>query len=135
MSPKRGAKTAANDRIAAQLSPHEHVPIASVAPEDAKIDATVVAESLTDPPPEKVIIPPLWNGWYSSCCQVLCYVGDGGTLVGKCALCGIGHPGRKNVMLNPEQVAELKAIPCLAYDALTGTVSQYRPGGLPHSYP
>jgi hypothetical protein len=135
VSPKRGAKTAANDRIAAQLSPHERVPIASVAPEDAKIDATVIAESLTDPPPEKVIIPPLWNAWYSSCCQVLCYVGDGGTLVGKCALCGNGRPGRKNVMLNPEQVAELKAIPCLAYGALTGTVSHHRSGGLPHSYP
>ena len=93
VSPKRGAKTAANDRIAAQLSPHERVPVASVAPEDAEIDATVVAESLTDPPPEKLIIPPLWNAWYSSCCQVLCYVGDGGALVGKCALCGNGHPG------------------------------------------
>ena len=135
VSPKRGAKTAANDRITAQLSPHERVPIASVASEDAEIDATVVAVSSTDPPPEKLNIPPLWNAWYSSCCQVLRYYGDGGALVGRCALCGNGRPGRKDVMLDPEQMAELKAVPCLVYDALTGTVARHSSGGLPHSFP
>ena len=42
-SPKRSAKTVANDRIAAQLSPHDGVPVASVAPHGAEINATVVA--------------------------------------------------------------------------------------------
>jgi hypothetical protein len=140
-SPKCGAKTVANDWIAAQLLPHEYVPIATVAPQDAKINATVVApcagaaKSFTDLPPKKLSIPPVWNAWYSSCCQVLCYVGDGGALVGKCALCRSVCPGRKDVMLNPEQVAELKVIPCLAYDALTGIVSHPPSGGLPHFYP
>ena len=142
VSPKRGVKTAANDRIAAQLSPHERVPVASVARRGDEIDATVVAlcagaaESTTaDLPPKNLDIPPLWNAWYSTCCHALCYVGDGGALLGKCAICGSGRPGRKDIMLDPEQVAELKATPCLSYDSLTGMVSRPPSGGHPPSYP
>ena len=137
-SPKRGAKTVANDRIAAQLSPPERVPVASVAPRGDEIDATVVAPcagAAESSPPKKLSIPPLWNAWYSSCCQVLCYVGDGGALVGKCALCGDGRPGRKDVMLDPEQLEKLRATPCLSYDALTGMVSRPPSGGMPPSHP
>ena len=127
-SPKRGAKNVANDRIAAQMSPHERVPVAMVAPPGAEIDATVIApcagsdDSSTPLPPKNLSIPPLWNAWYSSCCQVLCYVNDGGALVGRCALCGNVQPGRKDVMLDPEQLEELRANPHLTYDPLTGSV-------------
>jgi hypothetical protein len=74
-SPKRGAKNVANDRIAAQMSPHERVPVAMVAPPGAEIDATVIApcagsdDSSTPLPPKNLSIPPLWNAWYSSCCH------------------------------------------------------------------
>ena len=89
---KRGAKTVANDRISVQLSPHKRVPVASVVPLGAKINSTVIApcdaaeQSHMDVPPMKLNISPLWNARYSNCCQVLCYVGNGGALDGKCAL-------------------------------------------------
>jgi hypothetical protein len=38
-------------------------------------------------------------------------------------------------MLDPEQVAELKATPCLSYDSLMGMVSRPPSGGHPPSYP
>jgi hypothetical protein len=129
-SPMRGAKSVASKRIAAQLSPVARVPVAVsvIAPRGAK-------ESPKDLPARKLNLPPLWNAWYSTCCQVLHFVGDGGVLVGKCALCGNGRPGRKDVMLDPKQLAELRTTPCLSYDVLTGSVSHPRSGVLQPSYP
>ena len=77
-SPMRGAKSVASKRIAAQLSPIVQVPVAVsvIVPHDAK-------ESPMDLPARKLNLPPLWNAWYSTCCQVLHFVGDGGALVGK----------------------------------------------------
>ncbi len=66
------------------------------------------------------------------CCQVLCYVGDGGALVGRCALCGNVRPGQKKVMLNPKQLKELRVTPCLPYNALMGMVS-HPPSDARHS--
>ena len=145
-SPRREAKTVATDRIAAQLSPLERVPVASVAPHDAAIETTVVVlheankSPDDDPPPaKKLSIPPLWNAWYSTCCQALRFVGDGGALSGSCTMCGDECPGRKDVMLDPEQLSELERTPLLAYDALTGTTKSMsdRPPSrvLPISYP
>jgi len=126
-SPKRNAKTVASDKIAALLSPHERVPVASVARGDDEIDATVVAPAPSLPP----LPPPTWNAWYSSCCRVLCYVGDGGALVGECAVCGDGNPGRISTMLDPEQVEMLTATPGLSFDALMGFVVRPLPPSNP----
>jgi hypothetical protein len=130
-SPMHGAKSVASERIAAQLSPVARVPVAVsvIAPCGAE-------ESPKDQPAMMLNLPPLWNAWYSTCCQVLCFVGDGGALVGKCALCGNGHPRRKVVMLDPKQLAELRTTPCLVYDPLTGSVFPSPSCALaPPSYP
>jgi hypothetical protein len=130
-SPMCGAKSVASERIAAQLSPVARVPVAV-----SVIVPCGAEESPKDQPTRMLNLPPLWNAWYSTCCQVLHFVGDGGALVGKCALCGNGRPGRKDVMLDPEQLAELRTTPCLVYDPLTGSVS--RPPSrvsAPPSYP
>jgi hypothetical protein len=54
-------------------------------------------------------------------------------------MCGDECPGRKDVMLDPEQLAELERTPLLAYDALMGTTMSmsHRPPsrGLPILYP
>jgi hypothetical protein len=123
-SPMRGAKSVVCERIAAQLSPVTHVPVAVsvIVPRGAE-------EPPKDLPTRKLNLPPLWNAWYSTCCQVLHFVGDGGALVGKCALCGNDRPGRKDVMLDPEQLPELRATPRLMYNPLTGSVS-HPPSGV-----
>ena len=116
-SPMRGAKSVASKRIAAQLSPVTHVPVAVsvIAPRGAE-------ESPKDQAAIMPKLPPLWNAWYSTCYRVLHFFGDGGALEGNCTSCGNGRPGRKDVMLDPEQLAELRTTPCLVYDPLTGSV-------------
>ncbi len=67
---------------------------------------------------------------------MLHFVGDGDALVQKCTLCGNGRPGWKDVMLNPEQLAELRTTPHLMYDPLMGSVSHPPSHVLaPPSYP
>jgi hypothetical protein len=129
-SPRREAKTVANDWIAAQLLPLERVPVASIAPHDADIDTTVVVSReakkspVEDPlPAKKLSIPPLWNAWYSACCQALCFVGDGGALSGNCVMCGDERPGRKDIMLDPEQLAELERMPLSSFQRVAAFVS------------
>ena len=116
-SPVRVAKSVASDKIAAQLSPVARVPVAvsHIVPRTAEV-------STEDLSVRKLNLPPLWNAWYSTCCQVLHFVGDGGGLVGKCKLCGDHSPERKDVMLDPEQLAELRSTPCLTYDPMMGRV-------------
>ena len=94
-SPPRSVKTVTNTRIAKQLSSPEWVPVARVVPNEATIDAAIVVlrgandeKSPKDLPAKKLDMPPLWNAWYSSCCQVLHYIGDSGALNGKCLKCG-----------------------------------------------
>jgi hypothetical protein len=93
--PPRSVKTVTNTRIAKQLSSPEWVPVARVVPNEATIDAAIVVlrgaddeKSPKDLPAKKLDMPPLWNAWYSSCCQVLHYIGDSGALNGKCLKCG-----------------------------------------------
>ena len=62
--------------------------------------------------------PPLWNAWWCGGCPALHSVGDGGALVGGCTMCGDPRPVRNDVMLDPDQVAQLKETPGLSYDAL-----------------
>ena len=130
-SPMRGAKSLASERIATQLSPVARVPVAVsvIAPrgdEESPKDQAAITPKL----------PPLWNAWYSTCCQVLHFVGDGGALVGNCASCGNGSPGRKDIMLDPEQLAELRTTPSLVYDPLTGSVfPPLSRASAPPSYP
>jgi hypothetical protein len=123
------ARTAANERIAAQLN---HPERALTAPPGAEVDATIVIPTFPPlggmkspveetPLANKLDMPPLWNAWYSACCQVLHYVGDGGALTGSCVMCGGERPVRHYVMLDPDQVYELENTPFLAYNAMTAT--------------
>jgi hypothetical protein len=139
-SPSRGAKTIANARIhELASSQHERVPIASVASSSkrAKIDNTtphdnpqahfnhpnLVASLPVEEEKEKggedvPSFPPLWNAWCSACCRVVHYVGDGGVLEGKCCKCDNINPKRQDVMLDPDQVDELKKTPGLSLSVL-----------------
>ncbi len=140
VSPSHSAKSIANTRITEKLSPRKRVPVASIAPKDATIDAAVIIPSGTDEKtPEdllakKLDMPLLWNAWNSSCCRVLHYVGDGGALTGKCVLCRDAHPGRKDIILDPEQITELRKTLCLCYDALMGNVFRPPSNGLLPSF-
>ena len=60
--------------------------------------------------------PPLWNAWWCGRCRSLHYVGDGGELSGACIHCGENNPVRNDTMLDPDEVANLKANPGLSYD-------------------
>ena len=76
-SPVRAAKSVASDKIAAQLSPVARVPV-----EVSHIVQRTAEVSTEDLSVRKLDVPPLWNAWYSTCCHVLHFVGDGGGLVG-----------------------------------------------------
>ena len=68
---------------------------------------------------DKVLVsPPPWNAWYSSCCHVPHYIDDGGALEGKCDMCVNIRPKGQDIMLDPDQLAELKKSPCLSFDTL-----------------
>ena len=130
--PPRGAKSVASAGIAEQMSPLS-VPVASVAPamdettpgvsifvgddterspKRAKSGICSVDGSGNSCPAECVpMLPPLWNAWYSACCRILTYVGNGGALQGKCGMCGNARPSRQHTMLDPDQIAELKKAP------------------------
>ena len=147
-SPSCGAKTIANARIhELASSPHERVPVTSVASKRAKIDNTtppnnprphfyvpnlgalLPVEEEKEKGGENVpSFPPLWNAWWPACCRAVHYVGNGGVLEGKCHKCGNINPKRQDVMLNPDQVDELKNTPALSLGALM-------PGGNNHYTP
>jgi hypothetical protein len=142
-SPPHDAKSVASTRIAEQMSPPVRIPVASVAlamaetmpgvsisfvsdktersPKRAKSGVSSLDGSKNSCPAEcEPTIPPLWNAWYSACCRVLTYVGNGGALQGKCGMCDNACPSRKHTMLDPDQIAELKKAPALSFDALMG---------------
>ncbi len=48
--------------------------------------------------------------------NTLQYVGDGGDMLGASVECGDRRPVRNDVMLDPDQVEQLKATPGLSYD-------------------
>ena len=60
--------------------------------------------------------PPLWNAWWCGGCRSLHFVGDGGELKGACFVCGDINPVRNDIMLDPDEVVELRANPGLSYD-------------------
>ena len=140
-SPPRDAKSAASARITEQISPPVRVPVASVAPAMAETTPGVSISFVSDeterspkraksgvssvdgsqnlsPADCDPAFPPLWNAWYSACCRVVTYVGDGGVLKGKCGKCGNARPSRKHTMLDPDQIGKLEKTPTLSFDAL-----------------
>ena len=60
--------------------------------------------------------PPLWNAWWCGGCRSLHFVGHGGELKGACFVCGDINPVRNDIMLDPDEVVELRANPGLSYD-------------------
>ena len=142
-SPPRGAKNVANAKIAAQLSPAVRIPVASIASAVEETTPGVTAAPLDDSlerSPKRAknasagavdsspgggipVVPPLWNAWYSNCCRILHYVGDGGALLGKCGMCGEVSPERHHTMLDPDQVSKLRSAPMLTFEALMGVVA------------
>ena len=129
-SPPRASKIAAVAQIQAEAYAHRHAPIASVAPEMARRDdPPACASPCGDSPGGKSPLveagegfgqvpsfPPLWNAWWCGGCRALHFVGDGGELRGACIMCGDSRPVRNDTMLDPEQVAEVRANPGLSYD-------------------
>jgi hypothetical protein len=134
-SPPRGAKSVASARIAEQMSPLVHVPVASVAPKMAETTPGVsvaVVDGPGEPSPKRAkrgvdssgnsspkdvpTPPPLWNAWYLLCCRVLYYVSNSGALQGKCDMCGDARLMRRHTMLDPDQLADLKKTPALLFD-------------------
>ncbi len=141
MSPPRDAKSVASVRIAEQISPPVRVPVASVAPAMAETTPGVSISFVSDkterspkrakssvssvdgsqnlcPAECEPMIPPLWNAWYSACCRIVTYVGDGGVLKGKCGKCGNACPLCKHTMLDPDQIGKLEKTPAFFFDAL-----------------
>ena len=144
-SPPRASETADIARIQAEAYAQMHAPVASVAPDSAETTPGVavlvdggVARKLYPPacapprndspgrksPPVEAgeglglapSFPPLWNAWWCGGCRALHFVGDGGELRGACIMCGDSRPVRNDTMLDPEQVAQLRANPGLSYD-------------------
>jgi hypothetical protein len=74
-------------------------------------------------PPIETTLPPLWNAWWCGGCRALHFVGDGGALRGECIMCGHSHPVRNDGMLDPEQLAQLRATPGLSYDVAFAAVA------------
>lgn len=157
-SPPRASKIAAIAQIQAEAYAHRHAPIASVAPDSANTmpGAVAVQEARRDDPPacaspcgdspggEWPLVeagegfehqvpsfpPPLWNAWWCGGCRALHFVGDGGGLRGACIMCGDSRPVRNNTMLDPEQVAEVRANPGLSYDTTLPGNNAGRPSNL-----
>ena len=131
-SPQHASKIAAIAQIQAEAYAHRHAPIASVAPDSANTTPGAVAVLMArrDNPPacaspcgdspggksplveagegfgQVPSFPPLWNAWWCG----------GGELRGACIMCGDSRPVRNDTMLDPEQVAEVRANPGLSYD-------------------
>ena len=131
-------------KIHDQVLSQEHVPVASVAPNTAATTPGVTVAfdysqhhcndpSAGDLPHDDIQggethveeevgvwlapLPPLWNAWWCGGCCTLHYVDNGGDLLGACVECGDSRPVRNDVMLDPNQVEQLKAMPGLTYDA------------------
>ena len=76
------------------------------------LDAVVPAEI-----PLVVALPPLWNAWWCGACTALHFVGDGGELIGPCLMCQVRSPIHKHVMLDPDELEELRRTPGLSYQS------------------
>ena len=92
-SPSRSAKSAAMSKIVTH-------------PRDATIDIPS--------------LPPLWNAWHCGSCHRLHHVGDGGELTGPCTYCTEMNPVYHDIMLDPEQLDDLKNNPGMRYTGQGG---------------
>jgi hypothetical protein len=125
-SPSRLSKTVANEKIS-EMCPHiPRAAIAMEAPDDAQATADVtvdftdvgatgvtVLDAVVLPAeiPLVAALPPLWNTWWCGECTALHFVGDGGELIGPCLMCQVRSPIRKHVMLDPDELEELRRTP------------------------
>ena len=132
----------ANKKIHDQVISHERIPMASIVHNAAETTPGVTVDLDCDEHPSNspssgnvthddiqggethieeeigvpvASLPPLWNGWWCGGCRALHYVGDGGDLLGACVECGEHSPARNDVMLDPDQVEQLKATPGLSF--------------------
>jgi hypothetical protein len=71
-------------------------------------------------------LPPLWNAWWCGACTALHFVGDGGELIGPCVMCQVSNTIRKHVMLDPDELEELRRTPGLSYQS-SGVVANPPP--------
>lgn len=110
-SPPRGAKSAAMSKIVT------HPTVAVVATNDANVTRDVVVGDATIGIPS---LPPLWNAWHCGSCHRLHHVGDGGELTGPCTYCPEMNPVYHDIMLDPEQLDDLKNNPGMRYTGQGG---------------
>ena len=134
-SPSRHSKTVANEKISEMCHHNPRAAIAVEAPDDAQATAGVtvdytdvgatgvtVLELVEAVVPAEIpllvaALPPLWNAWWCGACTALYFVGDGGELIGPCLMCQVRSPIRKHVMLDPDELEELRRTPGLSYQS------------------
>ena len=134
-SPSRRSKTVANEKISEMCHHNPRAAIAVEAPDDAQATAGVtvdytdvgatgvtVLELVEAVVPAEIpllvaALPPLWNAWWCGACTALYFVGDGGELIGPCLMCQVRSPIRKHVMLDPDELEELRRTPGLSYQS------------------
>ena len=119
-SPSRAAKTLANEKISEICHHNPRAAVAVEAPDDAPATAGVTVD-FTDAPADELplvgALPPLWNAWWCGACTALHFIGDGGDLIGPCIICQVRIPIRKHVMLDPDELEELRRTPGLSYQS------------------
>jgi hypothetical protein len=129
-SPSRAAKTLANEKISEICHHNPRAAVAVEAPDDAQAMAGVTVDftaamadtgvTFLDDPAELPLVaalPPLWNVWWCGACTALHFVGDGGYMIGPCMMCQVSNPIRKHVMLDPDELEELRRTPGLSYQS------------------
>ena len=114
-SPSRKAKTLANAKID-DCFPSPRPPVATEAPHNAELTPGVTVGNVAPELPNNPIPPPLWNAWWCQTCTSLHLVGDGGALIGECIKCQVRDPIRNHVMLDPDEIEQVKKTPGLAYN-------------------
>ncbi len=129
-SPSLAAKMLANEKISEICHHDPRAAVAVEAPDDAQatvgvtVDFTAaVADTgvyVINAPadiPLVAALPPLWNAWWCGACTALHFVGDGGDLIGPCMMWQVSNPIRKHVMLDPDELEELRRTPGLSYQS------------------
>ena len=86
------------------------------------LDAVVPAEI-----PLVASLPPLWNAWWCGACTALHFVGDGGELIRPCQMCQVRNPIHNHVMLDPDELEELRMTPGLSYQPRSSGVVNSSP--------
>ena len=129
-SPSRAAKTLANEKISEICHHNPRAAVAVEAPDDAPATAGVtvdftaaVADAgvtfLDAPADELPLVAALQHCGTRGGVEHVPpqFVGDGGDLIGPCMMCQVRIPIRKHVMLDPDELEELRRTPGLSYQS------------------